>query len=138
SGSVAFSDLFDPSSADTVAGFRYAFDFDNDGVWDLGDGSYAGGVLLGSAAVPATYLPDGPATVTVKGRVIDKDGGYADYETSIDVVNVAPTVAVDAATVTVDEGAVAVNSGSYFDVPADVLTFSASVGAVVNNGDGTW
>ena len=34
-GSVDFSGAFDPSTADTTAGFRYAYDFDNDGWQDV-------------------------------------------------------------------------------------------------------
>src|SRR5207248_5373622 len=30
----SFTNQFDPSAADTVAGFRYWFDFDNDGTFD--------------------------------------------------------------------------------------------------------
>ena len=42
--------------------------------------------------MPASFLADGPATRTVKGRIIDKDGGFTDYTTSITVNNVAPIV----------------------------------------------
>src|SRR5690606_27889744 len=44
SATVSFSDEFDPSPIDAAAGFRYAYDFDNDGVFDVGDGTYGGSV----------------------------------------------------------------------------------------------
>ncbi len=72
-GSVAFSTPFDPAPADS--GLRYAFDLDNDGTFDVGDGTYAGSGTSTSSAVPASYLQDGPSTRIVRGRVIDKDGG---------------------------------------------------------------
>ena len=41
---VSFSGAADVSPADTAAGFRYAYDFNDDGTFDLGDGTYAGSV----------------------------------------------------------------------------------------------
>jgi PKD repeat protein len=88
---VTLSDQFDPSSADTQAGFRYAYDFDNDGSFDVGDGSYSGSVSDASQQVPGSFLDDGPGAYTVRARVIDKDGEFTDYMSNIDVLNVAPT-----------------------------------------------
>ena len=85
-GSVSFSAPSD-SAADLAAGLRYAFDFDNDGTFDLPPGTAT------SAAVPASFLADGPATRTVRGRVIDKDGDFSDYTTVITVNNGNPTAA---------------------------------------------
>ena len=51
SATVTFTNQFDPSTADTTAGFRYAYDLDNDGTFDVGDGTYAGSV--------ATDIADG-------------------------------------------------------------------------------
>ena len=39
---VTFSNQADPSTADTSAGFRYAYDFNNSGGFEVGDGTYAG------------------------------------------------------------------------------------------------
>lgn len=52
--------------------------------------------------------------------------------------NAEPVVAANSALVTVDEGSVATNSGTYVDGDGDAVTLSASVGTVVDNGDGTW
>ena len=89
---VNFSNPVDPGSAETASGFRYAFDLDNDGTFDIGDGTYAGSTTNDIQTVPATFLDDGPATHTVRARVLDKDGGFTDYTTDISVVNVAPTL----------------------------------------------
>ena len=91
---MSFSSQSDPSSADTTAGFHYAYDFDNDGTFDVGNGTYAGGVTAASVTVPAAYLSNGPSSRVVKARVIDKDGGFTDYTTTITVNNVPPTVTV--------------------------------------------
>jgi hypothetical protein len=65
SGSVSFSNQFDPSPVDTAAGFHYAYDFNNDGICDMGNGTYAGSGTSPSAAVPASFLNDGPGSFTI-------------------------------------------------------------------------
>ncbi len=82
---VSFSNQFDPSSADTAAGFHYAF--------DCNDGSLAGATYASSgtsASTTCTY-DDGPSDHTVRARILDKDGGYSEYTTVVHVNNVAPT-----------------------------------------------
>ena len=77
---VAFSNVKDPSTADTAAGFRYSFDFADNNKFEIVNGTSP------TATVPAIYL----ATLGVKtshGRVSDKDGGYTDYYTTIDVIS---------------------------------------------------
>src|SRR5205085_2681059 len=83
---VKFDNQHDPSSADTSAGFHYAF--------DCSGGSLAGATYGGSGTSASTSctFPDGPATKPVTGRIIDKDGGYSDYTTNVSVVNVPPAV----------------------------------------------
>src|SRR5262249_42070646 len=85
---VAFASPFDPSPQDLAAGFRYSYDFDNDGMFEIADSSSA------SATVPAGYLDDGPGSRTVRARIKDKDGGFTDYLTAITVRNVAPTASL--------------------------------------------
>src|SRR5262245_35168315 len=80
---VSFSNQFDPSTADTAAGFTYSYDFDNNGSFETPGGA--------SATVPASLLADGPGTRTIGGRIADKDGGFTDYTTTITINNVAPT-----------------------------------------------
>ena len=83
---VSFSAQSDPSSTDTTAGFHYAYDCAN--------GSLAGATYTGSGTTASTTctFADGPATRTVKARIIDKDGGYTEYTTDVTVNNAAPTV----------------------------------------------
>ena len=84
-GLVRFTDPLDPSPADTAAGFRYSYDFDNDGTFEIIDSPSA------SAVVPASYLIDGPSVRTVRARISDKDEGSTEYTTTITIKNVAPT-----------------------------------------------
>lgn len=91
SGTVSFTNPFDFSNADTTAGFRYAYDLDNNGLFETGDGTYAGSSTSASAAVPASLLADGPGSRTVRARIIDKDNGFTDYTAVIQIDNVAPT-----------------------------------------------
>jgi hypothetical protein len=93
-GSVSFSGQSDPSTADTTAGFHYAYDFDNDGTFEVGDGSYTGSGSAASSAVPASFLADGPGSRMVRGRIIDKDDGFTDYTTTITINNAASAASV--------------------------------------------
>jgi PKD repeat protein len=77
---LSFGGMVDPSGADTVAGFTYSYDFNNDGVFDVV-----------SRSPSATYRYDDNGLYTVRGRVTDKDGGYTDYLNEVEVYNVAPT-----------------------------------------------
>ena len=90
-GTVAFTNVTDSSAADTAAGFRYAYDFNNDGTYEVGGPTYAGATTATSATVPASFLADGPGTRTVGMLVLDKDGGGHGYTTTITINNVAPT-----------------------------------------------
>src|SRR5262249_43077538 len=82
SGSVKFSGPADPSSADTHAGFRYSYDFNNDGTFEVVDSASA------SATVPASYLT-GVGLHTIHGRIKDKDGDVSDYTTTLNVTSAA-------------------------------------------------
>jgi hypothetical protein len=136
-GRVSFTNPFDPSPAD-AASLHYAFDLNNDSTFDVGDGTYAGSGTAASATVPAADLAGGPGPRLVRGRIIDKDGGFTDYTATITVVGAAPTVTVDHASVTVGEGQLATNTGTWGDANPDTVTLSASVGTVTRNADGTW
>jgi PKD repeat protein len=83
----------DPSNADTVAGFTYSYDFDNNGVFEVSGRSSSATHVFGDNGV---YL--------VRGRVTDKDGGYTDYTTDVEVANVAPKAVGLSATGTLVEG----------------------------------
>src|SRR5207247_4118320 len=90
--SVFFTNPVALSLHDALPILHYAFDFNNDGTFEVGDGTYAGSGTSASAVVPASFLPDGPGVRVVHGRVIDKDGGLSDVTTAITITNVNPTV----------------------------------------------
>ena len=57
----------------------------------------------------------------------------------LEVVNLPPQLSVDQAVISVDEGQQATNSGTFSDASLnDVVTLSASIGTVVDTGNGTW
>ncbi len=87
SGSVSFTGASDPSAADTVAGLRYAYDFDDDGTIDVGSLTYSAASTRATASVPAL---DNPSRV-VRGYIIDKDGSFTSCLTTLPVSNLAPT-----------------------------------------------
>src|SRR5207302_1739578 len=71
----------DPSSADLAAGFTYAF--------DCGDGSgYGSFTSTNTASCPT----NDNGSRTVKGSVKDKDGGFTEYTTDVEVLNATPVV----------------------------------------------
>jgi hypothetical protein len=117
---VSFSNVTDPSGADTAAGFRYAYDFNNDGAYEIGGSTYAASVAAGSATVPASFLADGPGSRTVRMVVFDKDSGGHLYTTTITVNNVAPTGTL--AGQTVAEGQTATVGLANVADPGDLAT----------------
>jgi PKD repeat protein len=122
--SVSFSGASDPSSADTTAGFHYAFACDN--------GSLAGATYAGSgtaASTTCTYPDEGTGTYTVRARIMDKDDGFTEYTTTVTVNNAAPLVTAGA--VSGNEGASVSESGSFSD--AGVLDTHT---CAINWGDG--
>ena len=125
------------SAADTFFGFHYAYDFDNNGTFDSGNGTYAGSSdTTGTATVPASYLNDGPATRIVKARIIDKNDGYTDYLTAITVNNVAPVFDAGAneTLTTLANGAFSRTGIVFTDAsPSDTFSGTVSYGDGINN-----
>ena len=72
---ISFSNQNDVSTPDKNAGFKYSYDFDNNGTWELTD--------VTAASATTSYAIDG--SKTVKARVKDKDGGFTDYTTTFQV-----------------------------------------------------
>jgi hypothetical protein len=64
---ISINDPSDVSSADTSAGFTYAF--------DCGSGSFSAPSPSSTASCPAGVGP----SKTVRGRITDKDGGVNEY-----------------------------------------------------------
>lgn len=78
---ITYADPSDPSAADTSAGFRYAFDLDDDGSYEIGGGTYATAV-----ATPSTVLMTEEAGEhVVRAAIIDKDGGLRTHTTTVEV-----------------------------------------------------
>ena len=92
---VTFSDQAD--AFDTA--FTYEYDVD-------GAGFQPGGATL---TLPTA---DGPGKFTVKGAILDKDGGRREYTTTVDVENVAPTATLTGSTVKEGEDATVTFSGA--------------------------
>ena len=94
---VIFSGEFDPSAADTAAGFIYSFDFDNDGVFEVSGTSPS-----------ATHTFADAGQHTVNARIADKDGDFTEYSTIVVVEAeggaVAPSFTALSATSPVGEG----------------------------------
>src|SRR5262249_18529232 len=73
-----FSSQFDASNVDQAAGFKYSFDWNNDGIFEVVD----------STSATATHAFQHDGTYTIRGRIKDKDGGTTDYTTSAVVTNI--------------------------------------------------
>ncbi len=95
-----FTKPFDPSAADTAAGFRYSF--------ATVPANLATTYAAAGASSSGTVTVDDNGSYKVYGRIFDKDGGYTDYSAPVIVNNVAPTAVLTAPT--------AVNEGSPFTV----------------------
>ena len=76
---IALTGAFDPSIADTTAGFQYAFDCGT---------RYSAYGLAASATCSAI---DNPGQI-VRGKITDKDGGLNEYSASVAVKNISPSV----------------------------------------------
>jgi RHS repeat-associated protein len=114
-GVVTLSNPFDPSPADTAAGFYHSYDFDGDGSFEIvGD-------LSPIAVVPASYFADGPSLRTVRARIEDKDGAFNDYTALIVVENAAPAIQL-VENAALGEGATFVASGLFTDPGTDFWT----------------
>ncbi|MDW8260998.1 MAG: PKD domain-containing protein [Phycisphaerales bacterium] len=85
---VQFTGASDPSAVDTIAGFTYSFDFNNDGDFtDPGD-------IAATSSPTASYTFSSPGTYTVRGRITDKDGGFSQYTTTVTVTAPSTTASV--------------------------------------------
>jgi hypothetical protein len=94
----------------------------------------AGDIYLAASTSSADFPVTGDAVQPVFGGV--RDGFMAKIAT--EVANIPPSVTAHQAMVTVDEGQTAINNGAVSDPDGDPVTLSASVGAVTDEGDGTW
>jgi hypothetical protein len=110
---LSLTNPLDPSSADTTAGFEYAF--------DCGAGS--GYSPFSFTSTPVCTTTDNGIRA-VGGRIRDKDGGVTGYTASVTVNNVAPTVGSIAVDSLVPVGTT-VNADSDFWDPGTADTHTA-------------
>jgi ELWxxDGT repeat protein len=127
-GSVSFSAQTDPSAADVSAGFKYSYDFNSDGKFEITDST------LASATVPATYLAS-VGIHTVRGRIKDKDGGFSDYTATITVT--APTLAGISGTVYADNNGNGKKDTSELGVSGRKLYIDKNKNGVLDAGEPT-
>jgi len=104
---VSFNGATDPSLVDLSAGLTYSFDFDGDGLYEVSGASPTASHTFGDNG---TYL--------VRGRVSDKDGGYTDYATEVEVTNVNPTASLSLGGMLVEGGTLTVGLHGASDVSA--------------------
>jgi Ca2+-binding RTX toxin-like protein len=104
---VSFTGIADPSPADLSAGLTYSVDFDGDGSFEVSGSSP-------TAAIPLSLLGQS-GTLTVNGRVTDKDGGFTDYSRSVTVQPVPPTVSLTTDKAAYGENDFVVLSGTVTD-----------------------
>lgn len=116
----------------------------------------ASGTVVSTVNEPASLgssltieLQKGNYTVVVDGvgkSAVSGDAGYSDYAsigqyqvTGKAIVNASPVLTMASDVVTVKEGETLTNSGNWSDPNlSDIVVLSASTGAIVQNGDGTW
>jgi hypothetical protein len=103
----------------------------------------ADGAVVNNYDGTILYTPDADYCGTDSFSYKVRDGTYwghdsAIVQVSIKCVNDPPVVTVAQPVVTADEGQAATNSGVVSDVDGDTVTLKASVGTVINHGDGTW
>ncbi|MEQ9409865.1 MAG: SdrD B-like domain-containing protein [Fuerstiella sp.] len=97
-----------------------------------------GSAYISGSGTTFDVTPDDNGMYEVSLTVTDDDGGVGTATETIEVSNVAPSIAATHGSITVNEADTAANSGTFFDPGADIVTLSASVGTILDNGDGTW
>jgi hypothetical protein len=86
-------------------------------------------------AYPTSDGPDQSQQVTITAT---DGGGTQNVSFDLVVNNVAPNLVADNQFVAVNAGSTAHNTGTFGDPGDDVVMLAASVGAVADNGNGTW
>lgn len=111
--SLSLTSPSDPSGADVTAGFTYAF--------DCGSG-YASFGSSSSAFCPT----NDNGTPTVKGKIMDKDGGVTEYTSVATINNVAPTAGAITAPIVPTLINTLINTSVSFTDPGTADTHTAS------------
>ena len=114
---VSFTAAADVSAKDAAAGFKYAI---------VCDGPFPAATDAGPASSKTcSFAQDG--TKTVKGIVVDKDGGSREYSTSVAVSNANPVLTGVADQTAFEGAAKAFDLGSFTDAGADDNPWSVQV-----------
>ena len=103
----------------------YEWDMDNNGTYEI------------SGANPSVTFPNS-GSYTVGLWVTDSRLGEGFATATVNVSNVAPSLAVYFASISVNEGTIANNAGTISDPGSDVTTVVASVGTAVLDGLSAW
>jgi hypothetical protein len=102
-------------------GYTYSYDFGNTGTFQVTGSASA------SAAVPASLLAEGPATVTVRGRITDSLGGFTDFLTTLTVNDVAPKVTASTGLSALPGTSTSFSLGSFTDPGASDSPWAVTV-----------
>ncbi|TWT38583.1 ELWxxDGT repeat protein [Blastopirellula retiformator] len=125
--SIELSALGTYDYKDAVADLLFEWDLDGDGQYDDAIGIQPA-ALLSSLTLPSVW------EIGLKVTDLDGETGFATLSVSTEATNLA----VDEPAIEVNDGMLATNSGVYFEAYDRTVALSASVGTVVDNGDGTW
>jgi hypothetical protein len=120
---ISFTNQLDPSSVDTAAGFKYSYDFNNDGVFDVVDSSNSSASFI--------FAEEGSYVVT--GRIEDEDGSFTLYQTTVTVNDAS--LSPSAVTLTPTEGATFTGVVASF-TDADPNGTASDYNATIDWGDG--
>jgi hypothetical protein len=112
------------SAADVSAGFRYSFDVDGDGQFDVVDSE--------NNSVNVSFPRSG--SVTLRARIKDIQGASRDYPTLVQVQNIAPVVSNFNGPTNAFQGGGVVFTGSFVDPGLEQWLGTASIQRV---GDST-
>ncbi len=86
-----------------------------------------------------TYdVPDNTNNTPVVITINDNAGGITTVTFFYNASNVPPALTIGNPLVTTNSLTTVFNTGTWYDVPADTVTFTANIGSVVRNADGTF
>jgi hypothetical protein len=118
---IWFQNISDPAAADRAAGFKYSYDFNNDGAWDIVDSD--------QSFASTVYMDNKIQTVTA--QIKDKDGGTTSLSTQVVINNVPPALTISGPSLTYAGNVYSLNLSAVD--PGDDTTISWDI----NWGDGT-
>jgi len=133
-GSAATVTITSVTDVDVLDTFTYNYVLKKNGV----------AVQTSGFVSPSTFNltpDDGAAGIawTVEVQARDAAGAVSPVNSqALTVTNVAPVLTRLNTALTGGVGTLFTNTGTYADVPADIVILSADIGTIINNGNGTW